>query len=357
MELKLAENIKRMRKEKGLTQEAMADALGVTVGAVYKWEADLSSPELQMLVRLAELFDTSVDVLLGYKAADNRKQAIIDRIYEYSAKKDPKAIEEAEMALAKYPNDYWVISAAANIYSNFGIEEKDRDRKKIRKAIELYEKASRIVPHDVNPKYGKLMLQGNIATLYYFLDETDKALEMLKDHNEAGVFDTKIASITAMRGDTSEDFRTMLINTFWESNSNIINITFSLLMFYKNSGDLSHMKTLARWAVDYVNSMRKTNDACFLDKLTASFLAAESYACLKSGEKDKAMSLLKEAKERADLFDQTQNFSTDIIKLFDNCHEGTLIDTLGKTAHESIEKLIALSGDRKFASMWKDLGK
>ena len=353
MELRFAENIRRMRKEKGLTQEALAGALGVTVGAVYKWEADLSNPELPMLVRLAELFDTSVDVLLGYEAADNRKQAITDRIYEYSAKKDPKALEEAEMALAKYPNDYSVISAAANTYSNFGIEE--HDRKKILKAIELYEKASRIVPHDVDPKYGKLMLQGNIATLYYFLDEKDKSLEMLKKHNEAGVFDTKIASITAMSGDTSEDFRMMLINTFWESNSDIINTTFSLLLFYKNSGDLNHMKTLARWVVDYVNSMRKTGDVCFLDKLTASYLVAESYACLKSGEKDKAMSLLKEAKERADLFDQAPNFSTDIIKLFDNDREGSLIDVLGKTAHESIEKLIALSGDRKFASMWKDL--
>ena len=57
MELKLAENIKRMRKERSLTQEALANALGVTVGAVYKWEANLSSPELEMLVRIADLFD------------------------------------------------------------------------------------------------------------------------------------------------------------------------------------------------------------------------------------------------------------------------------------------------------------
>ena len=119
MELKLAENIKRMRKEKGLTQEALADALGVTVGAVYKWEAELSNPELPMLVKLADLFDTSVDTLLGYEVADNRRQEIINRIYAYSAKKDKRAIEEAEMALAKYPNDYWVITTAANIYSNF----------------------------------------------------------------------------------------------------------------------------------------------------------------------------------------------------------------------------------------------
>ena len=74
MELKLAENIKRMRKERSLTQEALANALGVTVGAVYKWEANLTSPEISMLVRIADLFDTSVDNLLGYDEVENEER-------------------------------------------------------------------------------------------------------------------------------------------------------------------------------------------------------------------------------------------------------------------------------------------
>ena len=39
MEITLSENIRRFRKARSLTQQQLADALGVTVGAVYKWEA------------------------------------------------------------------------------------------------------------------------------------------------------------------------------------------------------------------------------------------------------------------------------------------------------------------------------
>lgn len=65
METKLADNIRALRKQRSLTQEQLAEVLGVTVGAVYKWEAKLSQPELTMIMIMADFFDTSVDVLLG----------------------------------------------------------------------------------------------------------------------------------------------------------------------------------------------------------------------------------------------------------------------------------------------------
>ena len=46
MATKLAENIRRYRKDRSLTQEQLAEVLGVTTGAVYKWEAKLSVPDL-----------------------------------------------------------------------------------------------------------------------------------------------------------------------------------------------------------------------------------------------------------------------------------------------------------------------
>ena len=80
VQIRLAENIRALRRQHRFTQEQLAESLGVTPGAVYKWEAGLSQPELAIIVELADLFDTSVDVLLGYEMKDNRRQTAAERL-------------------------------------------------------------------------------------------------------------------------------------------------------------------------------------------------------------------------------------------------------------------------------------
>lgn len=64
----LARNISRYRKELGLTQEALADRLGITFQAVSKWETGQSVPDTALLPELAQTLNVSVDKLLGYIA-------------------------------------------------------------------------------------------------------------------------------------------------------------------------------------------------------------------------------------------------------------------------------------------------
>lgn len=61
----LDENIRKMRKEKGLTQEQLADIMGVSTASVSKWETGASFPEISILCQLADFFNVSVDFLLG----------------------------------------------------------------------------------------------------------------------------------------------------------------------------------------------------------------------------------------------------------------------------------------------------
>lgn len=60
----LGENIVRLRKEKGLSQEDLASALAVSRQSVSKWETDASVPELEKLLKLSELFEITLDELV-----------------------------------------------------------------------------------------------------------------------------------------------------------------------------------------------------------------------------------------------------------------------------------------------------
>ncbi len=65
MEQTLGKRIMAHRKRLGLTQDALAEKLGITAQAISKWENDLSCPDITMLPRLAEIFGISTDELLG----------------------------------------------------------------------------------------------------------------------------------------------------------------------------------------------------------------------------------------------------------------------------------------------------
>lgn len=63
-ELSLGKRIQALRKQQGLTQEALAEKMSVSPQAVSKWENDLSCPDVMSLPRLAQQLDVSIDMLL-----------------------------------------------------------------------------------------------------------------------------------------------------------------------------------------------------------------------------------------------------------------------------------------------------
>lgn len=67
----LNENIKRLRKSKGLSQEELAIKLNVVRQTVSKWENGLSVPDSNMLLSLADELDTSVSTLLGESVSES----------------------------------------------------------------------------------------------------------------------------------------------------------------------------------------------------------------------------------------------------------------------------------------------
>ncbi|QGG57812.1 methyltransferase domain-containing protein [Paenibacillus sp. B01] len=83
MKEQVARNIQSYRKEKGLTQDGLAQRLGVSYQAVSKWETAHSLPDLALLPELARLLEVSVDRLLGYGAGD-RNVTLYEEAYRAS---------------------------------------------------------------------------------------------------------------------------------------------------------------------------------------------------------------------------------------------------------------------------------
>lgn len=79
----LSENIKTIRKNKGLSQEELAVQLNVVRQTISKWEKAYSVPDAEMLIRLAEILEVSVNELLGVNGnSDAERSSMVNQIIE-----------------------------------------------------------------------------------------------------------------------------------------------------------------------------------------------------------------------------------------------------------------------------------
>ena len=77
---KLSEAITYYRKQKGLSQEKLAELLGVSRQAVTKWENDISKPSSENLIQLTEVLEISMDTLLGNEELTiNSKEIVVGK--------------------------------------------------------------------------------------------------------------------------------------------------------------------------------------------------------------------------------------------------------------------------------------
>ena len=103
MAYSIGETIRRLRRERGITQEQLAERLNVSAQAVSKWENGLSLPDISQLAPLAREFQVSADVLIGL---DNDDSDEVKEILEqaYRLPNVEKIYDALQIALARYPN-------------------------------------------------------------------------------------------------------------------------------------------------------------------------------------------------------------------------------------------------------------
>ena len=122
----LSERLKALRKTKDMTQEQLAEYMGVSPQAVSRWETGATSPDISALPQLADLFGISIDELLGYDETERHKEiskVIADAEQQINKNITEKPITELRKALNKYPNNDRLLTCL--MYALYAASEDD----------------------------------------------------------------------------------------------------------------------------------------------------------------------------------------------------------------------------------------
>ena len=116
--MSIGSTIKRLRRKKDITQEQLAEYLGITSRAISQWECDRTAPDISMLPPLANFFNVTTDFLLGMETyqKDLRKKEFDEAFRNYWEHDDKeKNYQIALRAVAEYPGNMeyveWLASA------------------------------------------------------------------------------------------------------------------------------------------------------------------------------------------------------------------------------------------------------
>ncbi|MBE6575504.1 MAG: helix-turn-helix transcriptional regulator [Ruminococcaceae bacterium] len=177
MQLFIGETIKRLRQQKGITQETLAEYMHVSAAAVSKWERNETLPDISMVIPLASYFGVSTDEILGLNHTKNEKaiQAYLAENQRLAALgKAHERFDLISRAYGEFPNDWriveaymWQLNYDPNCTEPYGNEvHKDELHRLCRRVLDEC--------HIDATRYAALSILGGL----YLLDgDSDKAIE------------------------------------------------------------------------------------------------------------------------------------------------------------------------------------
>ena len=142
-EINIARAISSKRKEKGITQEELANYIGVSSASVSKWETEQSYPDILLLPQLAAYFNISIDELMGYEPQMTKKDIgkLYYKLYEdLSNKPFDEVIEQCREKIKKYFSCFPLLMQMGSFLINASgfTNDKEKSSALIAEAKELF---------------------------------------------------------------------------------------------------------------------------------------------------------------------------------------------------------------------------
>lgn len=344
MKHEFSDRLRFCRRQRGLTQEQLAEAMGVSVAAVSKWELGQSVPELETLLELADFFDLSVDALLGFRLRDGGCQEAGARIdAARREKRYDEGAREAEMALQKYPNRFAVVYPAARLFHMAGIERKREPA--LRRALELLSHACRLLDQNSDPDISETSLRIEMADVLLGLGEEERAIAMLRANNPCGVNDEAIGCILAGMAGRREEAMSLLSMALLRHISGLIQIVGKFGDIYEDRGRLDQADEVFAWLYPFLRGLERPDQVSYLTKYRAAALGCRAQIAWKSGREQDAEAFLREALALADRFDAAPNYRADALRWYEGPETAMAYDSMGATARAAVRQVFTQQGE------------
>jgi len=334
----LNETIKAYRKEMKLTQEQLAEAMGVTVGAVSKWESGLSNPDIMLLPKLARLFGISLDVLFSFQLMDHSADDLAEEIKTFRYEKQyDKGVEVALGAIRKYPNHFDIIYQSAALFMMRGVERGNKEA--LEKAIELYRRSCPLVGQSHDEQVSELSIQVSIGEILTYLGKTEEAYEHLKKYNYCGI-NNSLIGILMSQGKNPQEAFPYLSDCLLDHIAQFMRCCVGLANSYYAIKDTKTSCDALSMMYDLSMHLRRDDQVSYIDKIQVILLAGMSQIYAGSKQFTEAEKCLIKAYELAKKFDASPDYNAQNIKFYKGKKQ-IFGDDTGETAMESVKRLIS----------------
>ena len=374
MKLLLNENIRIYRKKMSLTQEQLAEAMGVSVATVSKWENGSISPDVEMLAELADFFQISVDVLLGYQWKKRGAEQCVEYIRKLcNERRFDEALMEVNKILQKYPNHFKVLYecgealfiVALNAFRDEQGKPENRRAEELERAVKLFEKALDLYDQNTDKNISRESIHQNIGNIYAYTGDFKKAVDYLEEHNVCHINDKMLGMLLCDVGEfdrawvyLSKTLRKSLLD-LWSNHMGV----WAVLMLGKQNYEAALQTSL--WMKNLCVSVMAEDSSYFLRAAAVSdAMIVTVYAYKEMTEKrDYTQELkhyMKEALEEAVRFDANPDF-TGKLRFFEYEVEH-LHDSFGDNAVIAVKYVIQCFREEekvydRLASIYNDIAK
>lgn len=342
MENHVADQIRFYRRQEGLTQEQLAEAMGVSVAAVSKWEQGQSLPEIPMLMELADFFDLSVDALLGYRLRSNDRKSVSERL-KVLRREDryDEGLAEAEKALQKFPNTFTVVYECAKLFEMAGGTRKDKALQ--RRALDLLTHAIRLLPQNSDPQVSEMSLRLDMANVLLDMEDWERALALFKENNACGLLDDQIGCLLALVKERREEGVPYLSMALLRAVTSLVRVCDGFANVFEARKDMKSAIDILQWKHSVLSGLRKKDTVSELDKISAASHAALARLLYNCRDLGGANDELKTAKALGAAYDAAPSHSARNVRFYEGVEHVGIYSDFGRSAMDAA--LDAFLGD------------